>query len=76
MVDPTYVKAFFFTKAKSLLKFGGLTTECAQTKGKIRNPENFGPGGRKSGIKYAIFFNILAPMDKTRNIVYKEALKA
>jgi hypothetical protein len=36
---------------------------------KIRNPENFAPGGLKWGMENAIF-NILAPTGKTRHTVY------
>jgi hypothetical protein len=31
-------------------------------------------GDPKWGVEYAVFFNILALMGKTRNIVYKRAL--
>jgi hypothetical protein len=46
-----------------------------QTKGKNPKPGKFFTGGPKWGMENAMFFNILVPMGKRRNTVYKEASK-
>jgi hypothetical protein len=55
--------------------FGGRIEGVPNQREKIQKPENFSPEGPKWGMENAAFFNILAPMGKMRNIVYKGALK-
>jgi hypothetical protein len=50
-------------------------TGITKAKGKIRNPENFAPGGPKWETENAKFFNILVPMGKARTMVYGEAFE-
>jgi hypothetical protein len=77
MADPINVKVVCFSrKANPLLdgielKYCRLIQGPPKPKGKIQNPENVAPGGPKCGMKNALFLNILAPMYKTRNIVYQ-----
>jgi hypothetical protein len=43
-------------------------------KEKVRNLKNSAPWGPEWGMENVVFFSILAPVGKGRNIVYKEAL--
>jgi hypothetical protein len=75
MAEPIYVKVCMFVQKSEptsrlgiKLKFGTFTEALTKPKEKkIRNPENVAPGGPKWGMEYAMFFNILAPIGKTRN---------